>query len=102
HGAQYEWLRLARIASRRQYDGRVADGSAAPTPVVARRVALPDLSPEHLPRDADLRSDRRRQRQRHVRDWVDGREMEQLRAQSRVCGVDGGRLRSNPPGMALT
>jgi hypothetical protein len=75
-GAEHQRLRLAGIASCRQHDRRAVDGCAAPAARIKRHLALPAVYPEHLPCDADLRVDRRRQRQRFVRDRLDGRAVE--------------------------
>ena len=66
-GARDQRLRLACIASRRHHRRRAADGYASPPQGVEGSLTVSGADPEHVPRDADLRPDRGRQRQRHVR-----------------------------------
>ena len=62
---------------------------------------LPVLHSRHLPRDANLRAHRRRQRQRHVHHRRDGLAMEQRRTESRVPQPYCGRLRSDSARLAI-
>ena len=72
----HEWVRVAGVACSWQHVWRPADGRT-PTPEgVEGSVPVPGLHPEHLSRDANLRSHRCRQRDRHVRHRHDGCALE--------------------------
>ena len=95
-----ERLRVSRVAPRRIDGWRTADGRAA-APEGEREDAAHQRSqrPEDLPRDAEVRPDRRRQRlgpvyHRHLR-----HALEQRRAQSRLRRADRERLRGHPAGI---
>jgi hypothetical protein len=62
HRSRDERLRLAGVASRREYVGRAADGCASAVEGVEEPGGVPALHSKHLPCDADARADRRRQR----------------------------------------
>ena len=77
-------LRVARVASRRVDQRRAADGRPAADEGVEEPVGLLARDPAHLPRDAALRPDRRRQRLRHVRHGDDGCAVGQRGAEPRL------------------
>ena len=63
---------------------------------------LSGADPEHLPRDADLRPDRRRQRQRYVRHRCDGCAVEQLRSSTlHSASLTASGLRRHPTRLAM-
>ncbi len=76
-----------------------ADGSAAAAEAGDRHLGLRSGDPEDLPRDEDLRTDRRRQRHRHVHQRHVGRAVGQRCAEPGVRRADGLRLRGHPAGL---